>query len=467
MKSIRSLLVCVLSVIAISSCGSTTPTSPPTQPATAPAPTVEPSPTPDSQTPLGGGTGLIAFSSPREGDSTLYTVSAETGLVRRLTETSSRLNQPTWSPDGRRIGYVRWSGGVEHDIWFMNVRGSERTRVTSISGYRDFEPSWSPDGTKIAFASSRDSYLDSSGDEVFVMNIYVVDLKTLRQVQLTDSDTWDTDPDWSPDGEQIVWQSIRNENNEILVMSSDGTEMANLTGHGASDANPAWSPDGSRIAFVSDRTGNEEIFVMDRDGSNVRQLTSNPERDKAPAWSPDSEWLAYHSEHQSNFDIYIMRADGTNHTRLTHDLDFDGFPSWQPPVSGAAPNGTEPNLDLESITEFISFRTMSWISDHAIPLLTRDPIGFTADLESLLPNIGSSRFVDLGGQGFGTHEDFTLRHRLIEFLIQVMGFDAIILEIEREPALLLDRYVNQGEGDPMLAIEMIDDPRWQNSAFLE
>ncbi|GMR11080.1 MAG: hypothetical protein BMS9Abin28_1904 [Anaerolineae bacterium] len=467
MKSLLSLFGLALTVAVISSCGPASPTPPSTLTATLPALSVQPSPTPDSHSPLGGGTGLIAFSSPRDGVSTIFTISVETGDVRRLTESGSRLNQPTWSPDGRRLGYVRWSGSVEHDIWFMSGQESEHTRVTSILGSSDIEPSWSPDGTKIAFTSSRDSHLDSTGDEVFVMNVYVVDLETLRQVQLTDSVTWDTDPDWSPNGQQIAWQGVRNGNNEILVMASDGSEIVNLTRHKDSDANPAWSPDGSRIAFVSDRSGNEEIYVMDRDGSNVRQLTNNPERDKAPAWSPDGQWLAYQSEHQSNFDIYIMRGDGSRQARITRDLDFDGFPSWQPPVSGAALIGTEREIDRDSIPEFISFRTISWISEHAVPLLTRVPIGFTADLESLSPVIGSSRLVDLGGQGFGTDEDFTLRHRLIEFLIQVMGFNTIVLEIGREQALLLDRYVNQGEGDPGLAIDMIDDPRWRNPAFLD
>ncbi len=294
----------------------------------------------------------------------------------------------------------------------------------------------------------------------------MVDLVTLREIQLTDSVTWDTDPDWAPDGQSIVWQGVRNSNNEILLMTSDGNEIANLSRNAASDANPAWSPDGRQIAFVSDRSGNEEIYVMDSDGSNVLQLTSNPERDKAPAWSPDGKWLAYQAEYDANFDIYIMLADGSQQTRLTTNLDFDGFPSWQPPISGAALGGTEPNFDRESLPEFISFRTMSWIGEHAVPLLTREPIGFTTDLEHLFPIIGSSRLVDLGGQGFGTDEDFTLRHRLIELLVQVMDFDAIVLEIAREPALLLDRYLNEGEGNPVLAIEMIGDPRWQNSSFL-
>jgi Tol biopolymer transport system component/erythromycin esterase-like protein len=416
--------------------------------------------------PLGGGSDLIAFSSPRDGESTIFTVSIETGQVTRVTDTGSRLNQPTWSPDGQRIGYVHWSGGEELDIWLMNADGTERTRVTSILGHRDIEPSWSPDGTKIAFTSSRDSYLDSIGDEVFVMNLYLVDLRTLRQVQLTDTDDWDTDPDWSPDSEQLVWQGEQNRNNEIMVMSIDGSESRNLTRHRASDSNPAWSPDGSQIAFVSDRDGNEEIYVMNRDGSNVLRLTHNPDRDKAPAWSPDGEWLAYQSEQNRNFDIFIMRADGSEQRQLTRDRDFDGFPSWRPPLAPISSDPFTLEVDREALQEYISFRTMSWIGEHAVPLLTREAIEFTTDLQPVFPVIGGSRAVDLSGLGLGTQEDFTLRHRLIEFLNGVMGFDTLVLEIGRVAGQQLDRYVSSGVGDPVVAIESIEDPRWHNTAFL-
>jgi TolB protein len=417
-------------------------------------------------TPIGGGSGVIAFSSPREGESTIFNVSIETGEVWRVTDSGSRLNQPTWAPDGTRIGYVRWSGGEELDIWFMNLDGEDRTRITSILGHRDIEPSWSPDGERIAFTSSRDSYLDSIGDEVFVMNVYMVDLRTLRQVQLTDDDSWDTDPDWSPDSQRLVWQGERNGNNEIMVMSIDGSESRNLTRHAASDANPAWSPDGTQIAFVSDRDGNEEIYVMDSDGSNPQRLTDNPGRDKAPDWSPDGEWLAYQSEQNQNFDIVIMRADGTEPRQVTADRDFDGFPSWQPAMSAVESDPFTLEVDQEAIQEYISFRTMAWIGEHAVPLLTQEAIGFTNDLQALASAIGNSRTVDLSGLGLGTREDFTLRHRLIELLVSQLEFNTLVLEIGRDAGQQLDGYVSSGQGDPVVIIETIPDPRWHNTAFL-
>ena len=51
-------------------------------------------------------------------------------------------------------------------------------------------------------------------------------------------------------------------------MDADGTNIRRLTNDPAEDEYPAWSPDGQQIVFSSNRDGNEEIYVMDADGSN-------------------------------------------------------------------------------------------------------------------------------------------------------------------------------------------------------
>jgi Tol biopolymer transport system component len=110
-----------------------------------------------------------------------------------------------------------------------------------------------------------------------------------NQISLTDNTTQELNPDWSPDGSQIVFDSYRDLNYEVYVMAADGSNQTNLTNDaGANNWEPAWSPDGARIAFnlYSDVLGNLDIYVMDADGSNPTALTDDPAYDDQPDWSP-------------------------------------------------------------------------------------------------------------------------------------------------------------------------------------
>ena len=72
-------------------------------------------------------------------------------------------------------------------------------------------------------------------------------------------------------------------------MNADGSGQTQLTSTPNFSENPNWSPDGRRIVFDSDRAekGNLDIYSMKADGSDVQQLTDSPALDAVPAWSPD------------------------------------------------------------------------------------------------------------------------------------------------------------------------------------
>jgi len=88
-----------------------------------------------------------------------------------------------------------------------------------------------------------------------------------------------------PGRSRIAFASNCNGNFEIYTMDSDGKNQVNLTNNNSWDWYPSWSPDGSRIAFVSDRSSNWEIYIMGSDGKNQVRLTDNSSWDWSPSWN--------------------------------------------------------------------------------------------------------------------------------------------------------------------------------------
>jgi WD40 repeat protein len=219
----------------------------------------------------------------------------------------------------------------------MNADGSDQRRLTDDPAY-DHLPNWSPDGERIVFTTDR------SGDfKTYVMNADGSDVQSLG------GGGWSI---WSTDGSQIAFLSWRGGDPEIYVMPAPepySTESAGeqwLTHNDAGDWEPAWSPDGSQIAFVSNRDGNAELYLMNADGSEQKRLSYNQTAEWAPAWSPDGTLLAFVSDREDpnpatcqpdcNYEIYVLSLEDAlqdldaSWQRLTNHSAADNLPAWSP-----------------------------------------------------------------------------------------------------------------------------------------
>lgn len=182
----------------------------------------------------------------------------------------------------------------------------------------------------IAFRSNRDGgealyIMRSDGSEVQVAPSDIVNNVTqlYQQQQRT------------ADGIQLLYvkQLSDQTGTNIFKVRSDLSETTErdtmLTSYIGTEYDPVWSPDSQSIAFVSNHTGNDEIWVMSQDGSNPRQLTfNNWEWDKHPSFSVDSHQIVFYSNRSGVRQIWVMNTDGSNQTNISHNGADEWDPVW-------------------------------------------------------------------------------------------------------------------------------------------
>jgi len=107
----------------------------------------------------------------------------------------------------------------------------------------------------------------------------------------------------------------------------------------------------------------------------------------------------------------------------------------------------------------------TWIEQHAIPLMTAEPSGADEDLQSLEQLVGNATLVGLGEQTHGTHEFFTMKLRILEFLVTHMGFTTFALENGWDESRQIDRYVLTGQGNLSDLLHADLYPTWRVQEF--
>ncbi len=173
----------------------------------------------------------------------IWTLPAEGGTAKRITDVFNDARQPAWSPDGKWITFFAYRDGG-YDLWAVAPDGSNQHKLT-WGPFDDREPVWSHDGTRIAFSSDRGNPLGSD------YNIWILDVRTNEVRQLTHAPAEDYMPTWSPDDGEIAFASTRDGGNAVwAVKVADGTERKVATASGRVDA-PSWGPGGQIVYHVT------------------------------------------------------------------------------------------------------------------------------------------------------------------------------------------------------------------------
>lgn len=166
-------------------------------------------------------------------------------------------------------------------------------------------PAWDPHGQRVVFEG-----LSTAG----FSDLYVIDFKTHQRSALTSDRFRDEDPDWSPDGQTIVFASDRTTHGRdgytnLFLIDVASRKLDYLTHGRWHDQDPRWSNDGSRIAFSSDRAGTYDLYAVDRAGNGIR-LTQMTGGAFDPEWLPTDRELVFAGFQEGAFRIFRFPLAG-------------------------------------------------------------------------------------------------------------------------------------------------------------
>ena len=349
--------------------------------------------------------------------------------LTQLTTTESLHEFPAWAPDGKRIAYSNQVSGFKK-VFVKPLQG-EPQQVT-VGNSDDIQPSWTPDGLGILFIRSSqprgklepgdvfgrydggdvwredlasgkaEKFLDNAFNPSFSPDgkvlavdaswagprrIWVVDAQGHNPQQITSDSSEAADhlePNWSPDGKNVVFQNLERTKFSIKVVNIMTHKINALTDGRFHDLNPVWSRSGKYIYFSSDRggglnvwrigvlrtgqpssapqqvtmgsgqdvelaispSGKQLAFSILRQNADLWRLPVSPQtglstgdpgevlastrEDSRGSWSPDGTQIAFNSDRSGDMNIYVHSLlDGSNR-QITKGPGGDFQPQWSP-----------------------------------------------------------------------------------------------------------------------------------------
>ncbi len=264
----------------------------------------------------------------------IYSMDVQRSISIPLIEHVVASSSLSWSQDGASLAFT--SGSNVLHILDVREGGVQDYVIDSVQLLE--EPAWSPDNRYIAFhAPSTIAYY----------RVYLLRLSDGAIFPLNDEDTTTVGAAWSPmmqgTAMQLAYQSLEPGCGWAiyvveLQMDSDAApqigDVRRLTDCGYQNMRPEWSPDGQRIVYYAQPLPGDtrvavppDIYVMDANGDHVQRLTHNAAA-FSPSWSADGQQIVFTSSGECG--AYLMNADGSDLRCLSYDRFIDIHLAWRP-----------------------------------------------------------------------------------------------------------------------------------------
>jgi Tol biopolymer transport system component/DNA-binding winged helix-turn-helix (wHTH) protein len=260
-------------------------------------------------------------------------------------------DSPSFSHDGKSLAFACFMGKNDSALYRWQVKSGELEKIAAVQGFV-YGVAWTPDDNDLIYAlqdgatpglrevsiktgsvrqlgftgSALFPAVSSGGHLSFVTTtsqheLWRLDLRHPESPagRLVPSTAWEQDPDISPDGKHIAFQSGRSGTAAIWISDIDGGNLTQLSTPGITSGSPRWAPDGTRLAYDARPTGNWEIYVVDVAERIPRKLVTNLSSAIRPHWSRDGRWIYFRSYDPGKAGIYRCAASGGNAIRLSVD----------------------------------------------------------------------------------------------------------------------------------------------------
>jgi TolB protein len=248
--------------------------------------------------------------------SSLHIVDVDDGSEKTL-PTGDAI-QPNWSPHGQRIAYWAVLAGGRRDIYTVAASGASPPIAVTADSALDWYPVWAPSGRQLYFLSDRGGTMniwripidESSGRILGPPEPVTVPAPYVGSLAL------------SGNGQSLIYSQA----SQRLNLGRIGFDPVRRTVVGTpepfADQHVAggfsFSPDGSQIVYDTIGDSSENLWIMKSDGSGRRRLTSGGYRNRAPKWSPKDDEIVFYSDHAGHYDNWLIRVDGSGLHPLTN-----------------------------------------------------------------------------------------------------------------------------------------------------
>jgi tricorn protease len=261
------------------------------------------------------------------------------GKAVRLTDDPAYDHDITWAPDGKKIVFLSDRKDGQEDFYALEsdppdqkLGAAKRFQVKRLTKAAEAKshPRFSPDGKRVSFIRS---------GKLWSMNTDGSDQKIIV------NETQVLDQEWSPDGKWIAIARMAGSlGSEVYIVPANGGEARNVTRYATYNGDVSWSTQGMKVAFISQRRRAYGMFVLSLQKPAVKGAPASADIDwedihrrtklasgigaLSGTISPDGTRIAFQSYGVNGFDLWIASADGKSHSRITTGNMQPGNIQW-------------------------------------------------------------------------------------------------------------------------------------------